>query len=75
MSHEWIRAPKPWVDPAKEATATATALRTGQKTFAQIQAEGGHDWRDTVDEMADIIKYAKSKGVDLETMMTGGKTK
>lgn len=75
MSHEWIRAPKPWVDPAKEATATATALKTGQKTFAQIQAEGGHDWRDTVDEMADIIKYAKSKGVDLETMMTGGTSK
>jgi len=73
MQHEWIRAPKPWVDPAKEATATATALKTGQKTFAQVQAEGGRDWRDTVDEMADIISYARKKGVDLETMLTGEK--
>ena len=31
--------------PAKEATATKIALMTGQKTFKQIAAENGADWR------------------------------
>ena len=26
FAHEWVKPPKPWIDPAKEATATQTAI-------------------------------------------------
>ena len=65
MSHEWIQAPKAWIDPAKESTANKTAMASGQKTFKQIAAENGRDWREQIDDMAEVIEYGKSKGIDL----------
>lgn len=65
MSHEWIQAPKAWIDPAKESTATKTALASGQKTFKQIAAENGRDWREQIDDMVEVLEYGKSKGIDL----------
>lgn len=71
MRHEWIKAPKAWIDPQKESNATATALKTGQKTFAQVQAEQGRDWKEVIDEMAEVQEYANAKGVSLNF---GGET-
>lgn len=72
FTHEWVKPPKPWIDPAKEATATQTALRTGQKTFKQIAAENGKDWRDQVDDIAEVLEYAKeAHGLDLSSMIFG----
>lgn len=65
MSHEWIQAPKAWIDPAKESNATKTALASGQKTFKQIAAENGRDWREQIDDMVEVLEYGKSKGIDL----------
>ena len=65
MSHEWIQAPKAWIDPAKESTANRTAMASGQKTFKQIAAENGRDWREQIDDMAEVLEYGKSKGIDL----------
>ena len=65
MSHEWIQAPKAWIDPAKESTANKTALASGQKTFKQIAAENGRDWQEQIDDMVEVIEYGKSKGIDL----------
>lgn len=69
--HDWIKAPKKWIDPAKESTATKTALATGQKTFKQIAAENGKDWMDQIDDIVEVLNYAKKKGVDLGGVIFG----
>ena len=48
-----------------EANANKIALNTGQKTFKQIAAEQGRDWKEQIDEMAEVLEYAKDKGIDL----------
>lgn len=74
FSHRWVKDPKPWIDPAKEAAATKTALQTGQKTFKQIAAENGSDWRTQVDDIAEVLKYARDKhGIDLGGVILGQK--
>lgn len=65
FDHAWVKAPKPWIDPAKEATANKTALETGQKTFKDIAAETGKDWRQAIKDMADVNEYADKLGVTI----------
>lgn len=65
FKHEWIQAPKKWIDPVKETNANKTALNTGQKTFKQIAAENGKDWRVQIDEMAEVIEYGRKKGLEM----------
>lgn len=72
FSHEWVIKPKRWIDPAKEANANATMLKTGQKTFQQICAENGRDWKKVIDEMGEACSYASENGVDLAAMIAGG---
>lgn len=72
FAHKWVKPPKPWIDPAKEAAAVLTALKSGQKTFKQIAAENGADWRDQVDDIAEVLEYAKEvHGLDLSSMIFG----
>lgn len=63
--HEWIQKPRKWIDPQKEANANKISLQTGQKTFKQIAAENGKDWKEHIDEMCEVLEYAKGKGLDL----------
>jgi lambda family phage portal protein len=65
FEHQWIQAPKKWIDPLKEANATKIALQTGQKTYKQIAAENGRDWKDQINEINDVLEYAKSKGIEM----------
>ncbi len=69
MAHEWIKAPKKWIDPLKESNANRIAMQTGQKTFQQIAAEAGRDWREQIDDMATALQYASEKGVELGGML------
>ncbi|MCI7097815.1 MAG: phage portal protein [Lachnospiraceae bacterium] len=71
MAHNWIQAPKQWIDPAKEAAADKTALQTGQKTFQQIAAENGRDWKDQVNDMAAVLEYGREKGIELGGVIFG----
>jgi lambda family phage portal protein len=71
LSHEWIKAPKPWIDPVKESTADRTALETGQKTFKQVCSENGKDWRVQLNDMAEVINYAAGLGIDLNSILFG----
>lgn len=73
LAHDWIKAPKKWIDPLKESSATKTALNTGQKTFKQIAAENGKDWRQQIDDMAEVLEYGQKKGIDLGGVIFGGK--
>ena len=55
----------------KESSANKTALQTGQKTFQQISAENGKDWREQIEQMADVIQYGKEKGVEMGGVIYG----
>ncbi len=74
LEHDWIKQPKKWIDPLKESSATKTALQTGQKTFKQIAAENGKDWRKQIDDMAEILEYGKKKGIDLGGVIFNAKS-
>ncbi len=71
LNHVWTAAPKKWIDPAKEATANKVALNTGQKTYQQIAAENGRDWKEQVDETLEVLKYAEEKGFDMGGVIFG----
>ena len=72
-SHAWIKQPKAWIDPLKEASATKTALNYGIKTFKQVAAENGRDWKAQIDDMAEVNEYALSKGLNLGGVLFNGK--
>lgn len=74
MEHSWIKAPKKWIDPAKEATADKIALQSGQKTFPDLCAERGKDWKDAVDETAAVLEYAREKGFEMGGVIFGNGT-
>ena len=69
MDHVWIVAPKKWIDPQKEANANRIALNTGQKTFKQIAAEQGRNWKEQIEEIADVLNYARERGIDLGSVI------
>lgn len=71
LSHEWIQEPKPWIDPYKESNANKIAMQTGQKTYKQIAAENGRDWRSQIDDMAEVMAYGKEKGLDMGGVLFG----
>ena len=73
--HEWIRQPKAWIDPLKEASATKTALNFGIKTFKQVAAENGRDWKAQIDDIAEVNSYALDKGIDLGGILFEKQTK
>ena len=73
LAHEWVAAPKRWIDPLKEVNAMKTAVQTGQKTFQQAAAENGLDWRTVIDDMDAVIQYGKKKNLDLGGVIYGQK--
>ncbi len=74
LEHTWVKAPKKWIDPYKEANANRIAIETCQKTFKQIAAENGQDYKTVIDDMAEAINYAKEKGIDLGGVIFDGKS-
>lgn len=71
INHSFVSSPKKWIDPLKEANSNKTALETGQKTFQQISAEMGRDWKQQIDDMAAATEYAKSKNVQIGGVTSG----
>lgn len=71
MAHEWVRSPKQWIDPAKEANATRIALQTGQKTYKEVAAENGRDWQEQIDDIVDVIEYGRERGIELGGVIFG----
>ena len=74
LAHEWIQPPKKWIDPQKESGAMKTALNAGVKTYKQICAENGVDWRTQLDDIAEVQEYAESIGIgNFNSVMFDGK--
>lgn len=70
--HSFVKPPKAWIEPSKETMATKTALQSGQKTFKQIAAENGSDWRKQIDDICEVLKYARDEhGIDLGGVILG----
>lgn len=65
LQHGWVTAPKKWIDPLKESSADATALKGGLKTFKQLAAENGRDWRGQLDDIAEVYNYARKLGLEI----------
>lgn len=49
-----------------------TAVTTGLKTYKQVAAENGQDWRTQIDDIAEVINYGKKKGVNLGGVLFNG---
>lgn len=74
FQHSFVKPPKPWIEPGKETQANRTALQTGQKTFKQIAAENGNDWKKQIDDICEVLTYARdTHGVDLGGVILGQK--
>lgn len=73
LDHTWIHSPKRWIDPLKEANANRIALQTGQKSWPDLAAENGKDWKEQINEMAEVLEYGKSKGIDMGGVIFGTK--
>lgn len=71
MDHSWVKSARKWIDPSKEATADKIALQSGQKTFQDLQAEKGKDWKEAVDELAEVLEYGRQKGIDMGGVIFG----
>ena len=71
LAHDWIKTPKKWIDPQKESNANKTALQSGQKTYQDICAERGKDWRQAIDETAEVLAYGREHGVDMGGVIFG----
>lgn len=70
--HVFVKPPKDWIDPSKEASATQLALASGQKTFKQIAAENGTDWRKQIDDICEVLEYGRTEhGIDLGGVIFG----
>lgn len=65
VNHMWVKSPKKWIDPLKEANAVKIALLSGQKTYQEVAAEQGRDWMESLAETAEMLKYAEALGLDL----------
>lgn len=65
LKHDWVSSPKKWIDPKKEADANKIALESNIKSFKQICAENGQDWKRQIDDMAEVANYAALKGIEI----------
>lgn len=74
LEHSWVKAPKKWIDPARESNADKIALQTGQKTFQDVAAEHGKDWKEAVDEMAEVLNYGRERGIEMGGVLFGNGT-
>lgn len=73
LAHEWVSAPKRWIDPLKEVNAMKIAVQSGQKTYQQVAGENGQDWKTQIDDMAAVLEYGRKKGIELGGIIYGQK--
>ena len=62
---KWLTEGLPWIDPKKEADANTIQLSNGGLSFQKYCADNGVDWRERLEEMAEVQKYANELGVKL----------
>jgi len=63
---EWVPDGVPWWDPAKEVRGHAEAIARGLDNPQRVCRETGTDAFENIDKTAEVLEYAKKKGVPLE---------
>jgi len=70
-AHRWQFRGWSWIDPQKEANANLLQVQMGIKAPSEIVAEQGRDYEQVIDQTAKDLELARSKGVDIETILYG----
>lgn len=75
--HDWFpvqAVPVVWtppkfesIDPLKDAMADLINMRMGKTSLQQIAAEEAHDWREVLQEIAEVLSLADALGVVLDS--------
>jgi capsid protein len=65
ITYEHVPAGVPWWDAAKEARGQGMGIAMGVTSPQRVCREVGTDFETNIDEIAQAMQYAKSKGVDL----------
>jgi capsid protein len=68
---EWVPDGVPWWDPAKEVRGNVTAIAAGLDNPQRICRETGTDYYENIDQIAEAMAYASSKGVTLQLAVPG----
>ena len=63
VDHEWHWNQPISIDPVKDYTADEIALRSGQKTYADVYSKDGRDWEPAFEQMAREKKKMKELGL------------
>ena len=63
--HIWQARRWQWVDPMKDINAAILAIGNGLASPQQIAMQTGRDIEDVLDDLADFMALAKSKGITL----------
>ncbi|MEG1988512.1 MAG: phage portal protein, partial [Oscillibacter sp.] len=58
----------------KESSADKVALMTGQKTYKDICAEKGKDWKEAINDMAEVLEYGRQCGIEMGGVLFGSGT-
>ncbi len=66
LTFEWQARGMPWWDPAKEVAGHAAAVSCGFDTPQRICKQADTDFYENIDQIAEAMAYAKSKGVELK---------
>lgn len=62
---EWINKGVPWVDQLKEVTSNIAAIGAGLASPQKIAKAQGEDVFETIDQIAEVMDYARERGVPL----------
>ena len=73
LAHSWVKVPKKWVDPKKEAEANILLLQAGLKSWPEAISEMGGDWKEALNTIAEVVKYGDKAGVDVGGLIYDGK--
>lgn len=65
LKWEFVPGGVPWWDPAKEARGQAMGIAMGSTSPQRVCREIGTNFEQNIDEIAEAMKYAESKGVPL----------
>jgi lambda family phage portal protein len=75
IPHQWFWDGWQHVDPAKEANAQATRLKSGTATLADEWARSGHDWREKARQQAEERAYYAELGIPYPGDVAGPTTR
>lgn len=71
---EFVHVPAPWVDAKKQIEGDQLAVGACLDSIPRICARRGVSWRDVIDENAEVLDYARSKGVPVYTATPGSES-